>query len=432
MKHFNGSSWFADTTLLVSLDGFRADILHRGLTPTLNSFVRQGISPRWMYPSFPSLTFPNHWTLATGLHPETHGIVANSFWDPSLAQKFGGGSASNFLSPKWWLGEPIWATAEKAGLRTAVHMWPGSEVPHQIEPAYIDKFDGHEKLSRKVDRVLGLLDLPGRNDTHPFKNHPRPQFIAAYVPNVDSDGHLYGPNSTEIHETIEDVDTMLGSIFHGLEARNLTNIVNVIVVSDHGMATTSVNRLIQIDDIIDMSLIKTIDGWPHYGLRPKNPSDLEPLYDKLKTAASTTPGFDVYLRDRDMPSRYHFSANPRIAPLWVMPHPGWAIVTRGPHEENLDAAVAQQEGQVFHPRGIHGYDNEHPLMRSIFIARGPAFPHPGGSRIDEFHNTEVYNIVCDSLGIEPATNNGTLRLPLTTIGKHDTMPPGEMLDDFTA
>ncbi|KAL8981543.1 MAG: hypothetical protein Q9205_003700 [Flavoplaca limonia] len=400
----NGTSNFAPTTILVSLDGFRADFLHRGLTPTLNSFITEGVSPRWMLPSFPSVTFPNHYTLVTGLHPESHGVVGNTFWDPKLNEDFYYTDPARSMQPKWWAGgEPLWVTAEKQNVTTAIHMWPGSEahIAH-LEPSYLDKFNDTEDLTRKVDRILELLDAPEAIDSSVIA--ARPQLIAAYVPVIDADGHTYGPNSTEIRGTIRRVDNMMHDLFAGLEQRNLTKIVNVVVVSDHGMATTSTDRLIQLDDIIDLKLVDRIDGWPLYGLRPKNPADLRVLYDKLLFEAKNNKHFNVYVKET-MPKRYHFTNNDRIAPLWVIPQTGWAIV----HKEDFDIKTAKAKGETYHPKGLHGYDHEHPLMRSIFIARGPAFPHKPNSRLDVFR-------------IEPNLNNGTLRLPLRPIGLHSSQP----------
>ncbi|KAJ8069301.1 hypothetical protein OCU04_002961 [Sclerotinia nivalis] len=417
----NGTALFAPTTILISLDGFRADFLKRGITPRLNAFVEEGISPVYMVPSFPSVTFPNHYTLVTGLYPESHGVVGNTFWDKELQEKFYY-TKSEAMNKKWWGGEPLWVTAENQGIRTAIHMWPGSEAHiMDVEPAYLDKYNGKELLSNKVSRVLELLDKPGQEDNQAEIADMRPQLIAAYVPNVDQHGHLYGPNSTEIRTTISEVDTMLDQLFQGLEARNLTNIVNVVVVSDHGMATTDTNRLIQLEDIVDTSLIQHTDGWPLYGLRPKDPAHLQGLYDSLAVEAAINPNFEVYLRDVNMPERYHFSKNERIAPLWIVPKTGWAIVTK----DEFDVVEAKAKGIVYHPRGLHGYDHEHPLMRAIFIARGPAFPHEPNSRVEPFQNIEVYNIICDSLALTPKPNNGTLRLPLKPIGLHspDTYPP---------
>ncbi|TAQ83722.1 hypothetical protein B7494_g7956 [Chlorociboria aeruginascens] len=412
----NGTAVFGPTTILISLDGFRADFLKRGITPRLNAFVKEGISPVYMLPSFPSVTFPNHYTLVTGLYPESHGVVGNTFWDVGLQEEFYY-TTPQAMQSKWWGGEPLWVTAENQGIRTAIHMWPGSEANiMNVAPAFIDKYNGKEPLNNKVNRILELLDKPGQEDEVAEVIDMRPQLIAAYVPNVDADGHLYGPNSTEIRSTINDVDNMLDNIFKGLEVRNLSNIVNVVVVSDHGMATTDTNRLIQLEDIIDTSLVEHIDGWPLYGLRPKNPDDLQPLYDVLSKESTTNPNFEVYLRDANMPERYHFSNNPRIAPLWIIPKTGWAIVTK----DDFDVADAKVNGIVYHPRGLHGYDHEHPLMRAIFIARGPAFPHKPNSRVEPFQNIEVYNIICDSLNLTPKPNNGTLRLPLKPVGTHSS------------
>ncbi|KAL9137286.1 MAG: hypothetical protein Q9175_001512 [Cornicularia normoerica] len=412
----NGTSTFAPTTILISLDGFRADFLTRGVTPTLNQFIAEGVSPKYMKPSFPSVTFPNHYTLVTGLYPESHGVVGNTFWDPDLQAEFHYTDPAKSMQPKWWAGgEPLWVTAEKQNVKSAIHMWPGSEAGVEFGATYVDKFNGSEVLSRKTERILGLLDLPSIKNE--LVSKLRPQFIAAYVPNVDHMGHKFGPNSTEVWDSISNADAMLHDIFTGLEERNLTSLVNVVVVSDHGMATTSIDRLIQLDDLIDLDLVEHIDGWPLYGLRPGDPINLRGLYDRLLAESQSSGNFEVYLKE-NMPERYHFSNNDRIAPLWVIPNTGWAIV----HKKNFDVKEAKAKGEIYNPKGLHGYDHEHPLMRAIFVARGPAFPHQPNSKLENFQNTEVYNIVCDSIGIEPKPNNGTLRLPLKPIGLHSDEP----------
>jgi predicted AlkP superfamily pyrophosphatase or phosphodiesterase len=427
----NGTSLFAPTTLLISLDGFRADFLHRDLTPTLSAFIRAGVSPKYMLPSFPSVTFPNHFTLVTGLYPESHGVVGNTFWDPDTKKEFWYTDPARSMKPEWWRAEPVWELAEREGVVSGVHMWPGSEAHiGDIEPTYVDKYNSEEDLGKKVDRIFAWLDLPGLEDDGAIEDSPRPQLMAAYVPNVDADGHKYGPNSTQVRNTIAEVDAMLGRLFDGIEARNLSDIVNVIVVSDHGMATTDTSRLIQLEDLVDTSLIEHIDGWPLYGLRPFDISDeaLQQLYDGLhakSTSAEYQGKFEVYLRDKNMPDRYHFSKNPRIAPLWIVPTTGWAIVT----EEDFDVKAALESKKAYHPAGLHGYDHENPLMRAIFVARGPAFPHTPGSELEVFQNTAVYGIVCDSLGLPPASNNGTLRLPLKPVGLHSVAGPGEIPED---
>ena len=382
----NGTALFAPTTLIISLDGFRADFLDRGLTPRLNAFIREGVSPPYMTPCFPSVTFPNHYTMVTGLYPEDHGVVGNSFWDPELQEEFYSTDPARSLDPKWWGGEPFWVTAEKAGIRTAIHMWPGSEAHILgVEPSFLDKYNGKEKLPKKVKRILEFLDKPGLEAETGEEAEMRPQIIAAYVPNVDTMGHKYGPNSTEIRSTIRDVDDMLDQIFRGLEERNLTHIINVMVVSDHGMATTDMHRIIQLEDLVDIEKIEHVDGWPLVGLRPKNPDDLQGLYDDLSEKSEHNPNWDVYLRDGNMPERFHFSKNMRIAPLWIIPKTGWAVVMK----EEYDVAAAKEKNQQYHPRGLHGYDHEHPLMRAIFVARGPAFPHAPHSKVEPFRTCHL-------------------------------------------
>ncbi|KAJ5183861.1 hypothetical protein N7492_001477 [Penicillium capsulatum] len=417
----NGTALFAPTTILISLDGFRADFLDRGLTPALKSLIADGVSPQYMNPSFPSVTFPNHFTLVTGLYPESHGVVGNTFWDPQLQQEFYYTHPKVSMLPKWWNAEPIWVTAERQGVKSGIHMWPGSEAHiGDLEPTYVDKYNGTEVLSRKVASILEMLDLPGIEDESHLTSE-RPQFIAAYVPNVDRDGHNYGPNSTEIQSTISQADEMVAGLIAGLASRNLTDVVNLVIVSDHGMASTSNERLVQLDDLVDLSLVDHLDGWPSRGLRPKRPEDLPVLQEQLEKAAPQyAHAVEIYTRET-MPERYHFSNNERIAPLWVIPKTGWAIV----EHPDFDAKQALKTGETYHPKGIHGYDHEHPLMRAIFLARGPAFPHPPNSRLEPFQNIEVYNIICDSLGVDPLPNNGTLRLPLLPAGLHsdaDTPP----------
>ncbi|KAI0467440.1 alkaline-phosphatase-like protein [Xylaria cf. heliscus] len=421
----NGTALFAPTTLIISLDGFRADFLTRGLTPRLNAFIKEGVSPLYMTPSFPSVTFPNHYTLATGLYPESHGVVGNTFWDPTLQSEFYYTDPKRSLDPKWWGGEPFWVTAELQGARAAVHMWPGSEAHiHNMDPTFLDKFNGDEPLLGKVDRILEFIDKPGPENPQ-VDQQLRPQLIAAYVPNVDAIGHLYGPNSTEIQTTISEVDDMLDGLFHGLEQRNLTDIVNVIIVSDHGMATTDVSRMMQVEDLVDITKIEHLDGWPLVGIRPKKPEDLEVLYEQAAEKVKSNPNFDVFLTDKDMPERFHFSNNDRIAPLWIIPKTGWAIVEKA----EFDIQEAKAKNISYHPRGLHGYDHEHPLMRAIFVARGPAFPHQPYSKVETFQNINVYNILCDSIGLKAMPNNGTLRLPLKVVGLHNDEMPIEQLED---
>lgn len=301
-------------------------------------------------------------------------------------------------------------------------MWPGSEAANGWGASYIDHYNNTEVLERKTARILEWLDMPLEE---------RPQFIAAYVPNIDVVGHKFGPNTTETDAVIKAVDGMIGDLLKGLEQRNITDLINIVIVSDHGMASTSNDRLIYLDDIIDMSLIEHTDGWPLYGLRPHSGVSLTELHATLKAevAANVKMGnshWNVYLRDEDMPERWHFSDNERIAPLWIIPDAGYAIIT---HKE-FDLKTIKP-GEKYQPAGLHGYDNTDPLMRAIFVARGPAFSHLHGkgrawistlddhsvgepdvvgALVEEFGNTEVYRILCETLGLQEAVggNNATI------------------------
>jgi hypothetical protein len=246
IRHTNGTHTFRPTTILISLDGFRADFLNRDLTPALSAFVASGVSPKYMLPSFPSVTFPNHFTLMTGLYPESHGVVGNQFWDPELQEEFWYTNVGVSMQPKWWNAEPLWVTAEHQGVRSAIHMWPGSEahIP-DVEPTYMDRYNGSEALPLKVDRILRWLDMPGDDDAAAAgATELRPQLIAAYVPNVDADGHLYGPNSTEIRATIADVDSMLTILVEGvsppptLPRVEERPVVRIIVLNTNGAAAS--------------------------------------------------------------------------------------------------------------------------------------------------------------------------------------------------
>ncbi len=427
----NGTDLFLPTTIYISLDGFRADYIDRGVTPNLLRFMSQGVAPPYMNPSFPSVTFPNHYTLATGLYPESHGIVANKFWDQKLNKTFYYTDTPNSMAKEWWSeAEPIWITAERNDVKTAVHMWPGSEaLISDTDISYLDKYESKYNLSHKVDRVLELLDVPGPDldwNSTLLDRGDRPQLIMSYVPNVDSVGHKFGPESSQVADTLKLVDDMLGSLLAGIEERNLTGVVNVVIVSDHGMAESSNGRLVEIEELIDMRLVEHVDGWPLYGLRPHSSKRLEEqrqdlnqlernLSIALKNNLKYKDAYQVYFKE-EIPERYNWRANDRIAPLWIIPSTGWAIVTK----EEFDVEAAKTSGVQYHPKGIHGYDHEDPLMRAIFAARGPAFIVDGaegaegaeGSRMEQFQNIEVYNLICDSVGLDPLPNNGTLRLPL--------------------
>lgn len=399
----NSTHEFKPTTIMISLDGFHPHYVSPKNTPELHSMMMNDYGAPYMVPSFPLSTFPNHWTLITGLYPSEHGIVGNTFYDPKLKKQFINTDPKFGLNPEFWKGgEPLWETAQRHGLRLAVHMWPGSEVPNIGEHLEVDRYNGSELLSSKVDRVMGWLDRD-------FKS--RPELILTYVPTIDQYGHKFGISGSNLTEALRYVDDFVALMGTELKRRNLSDVVNLIVVSDHGMAPTSNDRLLFLDDLVDLNKIEHIDGWPLFGLRPKKEFTVDEIMAEIKANFSkldvtTKKSFTPYLVE-DIPPEWNFGGNLtahrfnyRLAPIWIIPSVGYAITTHMQHaEKNYD----------YTPRGVHGYNNTELLMRAIFMGRGPYFTQKLAEtkKIKPFANTEVYNMVCESLGITPAPNNGS-------------------------
>lgn len=393
----NGTHDFHPTTLVISLDGMHPHYVSHDLTPNMHKLFTEEAAAPYMIPSFPSSTFPNHWTLLTGLYPAKHGVVGNTFWDESTSRQFINVKPELSLDPYWWGGEPIWKTANMQNVKTAVHMWPGSEVhwTNEIDiPMHVDKFNGTELLPMKAKRVFEWIDSAELED--------RPELILTYVPNVDALGHQYGIYGPEIRNVLTETDNLIGLLMDGLKQRNLEDIVNFVVLSDHGMAPTNNSRIVYLEDLVDPSDYAHVDGSPLVALRPKAGASIkiENVYKELKAKEPTDGSWQVYL-DSNMPKEWHFGGvhteyQSRMAPLWIVPGVGYVVTTR----EKLE-----QMGGVYHPFGVHGYNNSEALMRATFLAQGPFFGKT--VRYAPFPNTDVYNILCATLDLIPAPNDGS-------------------------
>lgn len=402
----NSTHNFHPTTIIISLDGFHPHYINSSNCPFMHEMLLDGYAAPYMTPLFPSSTFPNHWTLVTGLYPSEHGIVGNTFYDPELRMRFINVDPKLGLNPKFWQGgEPIWLTATKQGVRTAVHMWPGSEVPLDPEnaPLFVDKFNKSESLSNKINRVMEWIDTGDINK--------RPELILTYVPIVDTIGHKFGISGPELVEAIQGVDTFLKQMDQQLSARNLDHIVNLIVVSDHGMAPTSKDRLLFLDDVFDLDRVAHVDGWPLMGVRPKAGINVDEIYSEASKRLGAMPinvqdGYSLYKLE-DLPEEWHFGGNHshrfnyRLAPIWLIPHVGYSITTRESFDKN---------NKELKPVGVHGYNNTELLMRAVFMGQGPYFKEKLGHRkkVMPFDNINVYNIICDGLDLTPSPNNGSL------------------------
>jgi predicted AlkP superfamily pyrophosphatase or phosphodiesterase len=380
------------TVILVSLDGFRYDYWDKAEAPNLKRLIAGGVRAEALLPSFPTYTFPNHYTMVTGLYPAHHGIVANEFYDPAREATFKPSDHSSILDPEWWGGEPIWVTAHKQGQRSAPIFWVGSEASiHGIRPDYWQPFDKNKPADARVADVLAQLDLPPER---------RPTFLTLYLEDVDHAGHDYGPDSPEVRQAISAVDSAIGLLLEGLRRRGIENQPNIIVVSDHGMAAASPDHVIYLDDYVDLSRIRVVSWGPMLSVWPKSGSRDETL-----AALRNVRHLSAYARD-NTPARWHYNRNSRIAPVIAVADEGWTITS---HERQ----------QTHKPLlGQHGYDNNLHSMRGIFVARGPAF-RPGSS-LPAFPNTDIYDLLAYLLHLRPAQNDGSLEVFRPVLVKNES------------
>ncbi len=373
---------FAPTVILVSFDGWRADYHTRVSLPNLERLMARGVRAEALIPAFPSKTFPNHYTIVTGLYPGHHGIVANNIWDAATGRQFGLSNRQEVQDPMWWGGEPIWVTAIRAGQRAAIMFWPGSEAPiGGVHPTYWKPYDGSVPGSARVSQVLAWLDLPPAE---------RPTFLAFYFEDTDDAGHA-GPELPALDEALRRSDAWIGELMAGLEARRLTNRVNVVVVSDHGMASTSTDRVVVLDDYIDLDDVRIVDLNPTVGLVPK-PGRADAVYEGLRRASHLS----VY-RKGETPDHWHYRDHARIPPIVGTADEGWQVMTRA----QLARLRAEGRGQV---SGQHGYDPRLPSMGALFVAAGPAVRE--GIVVEAFENVSVYNVLARMLDVTPAPNDG--------------------------
>jgi predicted AlkP superfamily pyrophosphatase or phosphodiesterase len=367
--------------VLISIDGFRWDYINRPGAANLRALAAHGVRAERMVPAFPSLTFPNHYTIVTGLYPDHHGIISNTMLDPALG-RFAIGDNPAVRDARWWGGEPIWVTAEKQHERAAPVSWPGSEAPiGGIRPSWWKKFDGAQPRADKVREVLALLALPADS---------APRLITQYFPDVDHSGHSFGPDAPQTDEAIAQVDSAIGAIVDGIAKLGLSNRVDVIVVADHGMSGLSTSRVVYLDDYVSLDSLEVVDLGAVAELAPKAGHERY-VYEKLHGA---NPHLAVY-RKADVPARFHYNTNPRIPGIVAIADDGWTITSHSRVRPNAGP-----------PGGTHGYDNQLLSMGALFIASGPAFK--SGVVVPPFQNIHVYDLMAHLLGLRPAPNDGSL------------------------
>uniref|UniRef100_H2ZDI4 Uncharacterized protein n=1 Tax=Ciona savignyi TaxID=51511 RepID=H2ZDI4_CIOSA len=336
---------------------------------------------------YPTKTFPNHYTIVTGLYPESHGIVDNTMYDTELQEVFKRGSTA--YQPHWWGGEPIWVTARRQGKKSAAYFWPGSDVNITMYPNYYRTYNLSVSHEERIHQVLGWLDLPAEE---------RPDVIVAYVSAVDHAGHSFGPDSIEMDEALAKADSYVTMLMDGLKVRNLHNCANVIVLADHGMADISCNRKTSIEDFgVNMDAVYFRKGAVGKVGPSHDPSlaglfDAEAVYDLLKCTHNTSH-WQTFLKTQYLPKRFHYAHNSRIEDVILSMDDGWLA-------EGRKNSLTDCNG------GSHGFDNEFNSMHALFAGHGPGFKRRYNTT-KPFENIEVYNLMADLLGIEAAPNNGT-------------------------
>lgn len=368
------------TLLLISLDGVHPDALTRGDTPNLSRLAATGVQAEWMNPSYPTLTFPNHYTLVTGLRPDRHGLVHNVMSSPELG-RFMLSDRDAVGDARWWNdGEPLWVTAENAGMVTATMFWPGSEAAVRgVRPTHWNLFDAELPKADRVEQVLGWLSAPADS---------RPRLATLYFEHPDSAAHANGPASDELRAAMRAVDAQIGRLVEGIHAAGLQDSVDLVIVSDHGMAEVPEGNVVPFEDMVDPGDAEPISFGQVVGFQP-----LEGREAAAEAALLGEHGRYACWRKQELPARWHYGTHRRIPAIVCQMQEGW---------DALPARFIERRPPG--TRGSHGYDPALPSMRAIFIANGPSFA--SGLRLPAFDNVDVYPLLARLIGVEPAAHDG--------------------------
>ncbi|MEN8203328.1 MAG: ectonucleotide pyrophosphatase/phosphodiesterase [Bacteroidota bacterium] len=365
--------------IMVSFDGFRWDYPELYDTPHMDDMASQGVKADRMIPSFPTKTFPNHYTLATGLYPDNHGIINNSFYAPDLKGIYRIGDRNMVSNPDAYFGEPIWVTAEEQGVKSASYFWVGSEAPIKgIYPSYWKKYNESIPYRDRIDQVIKWLKLPLSK---------RPGLIMLYFDEPDHTGHDTGPVHPETGEVIEYLDSILGYLRSEIKSLANGDRVNLILLSDHGMGAIIPEKYVNISSYMPEYWIESIVGGnPVYLVDPA-----EGYKDSISMTLNELEGVMAWQKE-GMPEHLHYGNNPRFPGLVVVADSGWSIGTK--------------DDPTGYHGGAHGYDQTFSQMHTIFYAEGPAFKKDYTT--PAFSNVEVYGIISHVLGLESADNDGNL------------------------
>jgi predicted AlkP superfamily pyrophosphatase or phosphodiesterase len=364
--------------ILISFDGFRPDYLDRFDLPNFKRLGERGARAAAMIPVFPSLTFPNHYSLVTGLHPEHHGIIENTFFDPDRNQTYSIRDDATVADGTWYRGEPIWVTAEAQGMVAACFFWPGSEAAIKgVRPTLWNKYDGAIANNARVDTVLEWLRLPAER---------RPHLVTLYFSDMDSVSHRNALDSSAIEAAARSLDHALGALLDGIDALPIKDRIYVLATSDHGMVETSASRAVMLGSLIDLDSVKVSFDGPVSGLHVKaGTPEARHVRDQIN---SRLQHGRAYLR-QEVPEKHRFRADPRIGDVVVIMDESWTLV-----------GIPPIAGLIRDRWGAHGWDPALPSMQAMFIISGPDIR--GGVTIPAVHNVDVYPLMTELLGLRAA------------------------------
>lgn len=368
--------------LIISFDGFRADYLNWYDTPNFDRFAEHGVRTDGLKPVFVSKTFPNHYSIATGMYIENHGLIANHFYDKKLDEYFTLSDRSKVEDSRFYGGEPIWVTAEKQGVKTASYFWAGTEAPvGSVQSSIWKKYDHDFPFNARIDSVVKWFSFP---------EEKRPHLIMLYFHEPDDTGHRYGPKSVETEAMVDSMDSIMGNIMNAMESLEIFPNLNIIAVADHGMAAISPERTIDLFDYVNLTEIKQEGSGPFAMLYGENNQKLNTIVKKLKRV----PHLSVYKKE-EIPDRYHYKNHYRIKDVLLVADEGWFILDKKYHGADIFKLK-------FLRGGTHGYDNELRSMHAIFLADGPAFKD--GYSKPTFENIHIYPLIAEILGLTPNEN----------------------------
>ncbi|MFA8342693.1 MAG: ectonucleotide pyrophosphatase/phosphodiesterase [Rhodothermaceae bacterium] len=367
------------TTILISFDGFRWDFVDKEITPNLQKIIDRGVHAKSLQPCFPSKTFPNHISIATGMYPENHGIIFNDIQDKFSNKQYTLKKRDEVENSRWYQGEFFWETAERQGVKCGSYFWPGSELKLKYRRAtYAEKYEHKRDYTKRVNDVLKWLDLP---------DSLRPKFITLYFDATDTYGHKYGPDSPENAKAIALCDSMLGKLVNGLTEKQLISKTNIVIVSDHGMTNISKDRVINIEEMLKDFKIEINNTGPVLTINADH-SKLNQIFSILKKNENH---FNVYMKE-NMPEHFHFSKHPFIYPIILIADMGWTLTGNKRLNKWMDN----------YTKGNHGFDNHHMDMHGIFIAAGPSFKK--NYRCGTLKNIDIYPLLCEIFKIFPRQN----------------------------